>query len=157
MNSILSSLEASFTRHSASLRGLTNCAVGCLITFWSFNLFAYTKGVQFETAGLCYDVRFDQPTSSVFSCKFPTRLTYKIRNCSSSKLVENGENTAELTCPDDQRWKMRFRTSTGIVSSNLKVRRESVGKLGVVSNYVVDQVTVTPNNQPEAQSDNNKI
>ncbi len=157
MNSILNSLEASFPRLSTSLRGLATCAAGCLITFWSLNLFAYTKGVQFEAAGLCYDVRFDQPTSSVFSCQFPTKLTYKIRNCSSSKLVENGENTAELTCPDDQRWKMRFRTSTGIVSLNLKVRRETAGKLGVVSNYIVDQASVTPNNQPEAPSDTNNI
>ena len=95
------------------------------------------KSVTFTLNDKCYEVQFEQGSSTVLSCQYPLDIEYKMRECSSGKLIEHGTNVAELTCPNDLEWKMRFRNTSNIVALVLRVKRESVGKKGVTSSYLV--------------------
>ena len=95
------------------------------------------KTVTFEASKQCFQVYFEQAPSAVLSCQYPIDIEYKIRDCETQKLIEHATNQAELTCPSDSNWKMRFRTTTSIVSLLLRVNREPAGKLGIVSKYSV--------------------
>ncbi len=95
------------------------------------------KSVNFKLGSQCYEVSFEQGSSAVFSCTYPLEIEYKIKDCSSGKLIEHATNVAELSCPNDLEWKMRFRNSSRIVSTILRVKREAMGKKGMVSSYIV--------------------
>lgn len=99
----------------------------------------YEKTVEFEANKHCFQIRFEQPPSAVLSCRYPINIEYKIRDCETQKVIEHATNQAELTCPSDNNWKMRFRTTKSTVSLLLKVNRESAGKLGIVSKYSIQR------------------
>jgi hypothetical protein len=98
------------------------------------------KILKFNVDKQCFQINFEQANSAVLSCQYPIDIEYTIRDCDTQKKIEQATNQAELTCPTDNNWRMRFRTTKFIVSLLLKVQREPVGKLGVVSKYTVQNV-----------------
>lgn len=100
------------------------------------------KTIRFEANKKCFQVWFEQAPSAVLSCQYPIDIEYKIRDCESQKVIEHATNQAELTCPSDSNWKMRFRTTKSVVSLLLGVSREPAGKIGIVSKYSVQSAEV---------------
>lgn len=101
-----------------------------------------SKEITFKVRDRCYNLQFEQAPSAVLSCKYPIGIEYKIRECVSEKVLEHATNEAELTCPSDDQWRMRFKTTSEIVTLFLKVRREQAGKTGVVSKYFIKNLNV---------------
>lgn len=102
----------------------------------------HEKTVNFEANKQCFHITFDQATSAALSCQYPIDIEYKIRDCETQKLIEHATNQAELTCPTDSNWKMRFRTTKSTVSLLLRASRQPEGKLGIVSKYIFQSVEI---------------
>ena len=85
----------------------------------------------------CFKVEFAARAGEILSCKEPLPIQYNKGTCGGIEALETGKVDAIVSCLDSYRFGLKFRTSDKLVSSELEVRRETVGRDGVGTRYVV--------------------
>ena len=86
----------------------------------------------------CLVVDFDSQSGEIISCTKALPLNYTVRDCASSKVIENGSAESVVACPDKKRIELRFRTSTDAFLATLRVQRLSKGRAGIDTHYQVE-------------------
>lgn len=118
--------------------------------------FAHSKSLEFEAGGNCFELNFDQGTNEVFSCKNPTIVKYSQRECKGGNRLDSGKSRAQLTCPNDKKWEMKFNTFNGEVAISLTVNHNSKGRIGMVSEYKVTDARFEKTPTAEAELEKNE-
>ncbi len=94
-----------------------------------------------HTSSGCYVVTFESRPGEIISCKDELPLTYTKRDCATSEATEIGDVEAMVSCQDDRRIGLQFKTSSEALAVSLRVQRQSKGRKGVVTKYVVEGVS----------------
>jgi hypothetical protein len=87
----------------------------------------------------CYVVSFGQAPGQEISCKEPLALEYTKRNCESSAVEETATSEAMVSCDNESKLNMKFKTTAGVLSADLRLLRTQQGRAGIVSSYIVDK------------------
>lgn len=110
-----------------------------IVCFYTSHALAEKKVIEFENSGGCFKVFIDEPSGNMFSCKETPKVNYNIVDCKSRKVLENGDVEAHVHCPDSSHFKLEFKTSKGVVTALLDLKRESKGRQGIVTSYSVHE------------------
>lgn len=97
------------------------------------------KEIVLKNDGGCFNVTLDQGTGDVFSCTEKPKITYQASDCETKKVLERADVEAHIHCPDDEHFKIEFKTSSGVVSALLDLKRDSKGRKGTVTSYKVHE------------------